>query len=150
MPRPQDDHGLIVRGITGPLFEVERLRPPADPFVESPFPPTDLERRVGTLIQAQHRGRDNPVSLDELKRVVGLGEREIKKVIERLRSDYRMRIGARRTPPVGYFLVVDAADAEEALKPYRRQVVTMLRTMRVLADRQAWLEMKGQLRIELE
>ena len=148
MRRRQDDDTFSVPSVTGPLFA--RKREPADPFAESPFPPTDLERRVGVLIQAEHRGRDNPVSLDELKGLLGLSEREIKKVIERLRSDHRMRIGARRTPPVGYFLVVDAADATEALKPYRRQVLTMLRTMRVLADRRQWLEWKGQLRIEME
>ena len=130
----------------GPLFEGKGK----DPFSASPFPPTPAERHLGELIARSFRGRSSPASIQRLRSLTGRKEREIKAMIERLRCDHRMRIGARRTSPVGYFLIVDAQDAEEALKPYRGQVFTMLRTIRALANPQMWLEFRGQLRIELE
>ena len=142
----QDNTGEFTDPSFGPLFE-ERA---ANPFASSPFPASPFERYLGELIASKFRGRECPASIHRLRSLTGKTEREIKATIERLRCDHRMRIGARRTSPVGYFLIVDAQDAEEALKPYRGQVFTMLRTIRALASPRMWLEFSGQMRIELD
>lgn len=133
-----------------PLFAAVPLEPARPGLLDaSKLPATDAERRVAELLEP-HQGRENPLPLAALCEATAMTEREVKGVIERLRSDHHVRIGARRTPPAGYFIVVDAADAEVALKPYREQVMTMLRTMRLFmteADRQ---QLAGQLRLALE
>ncbi len=131
-----------------PLFGHVTL--PNNPFADSAFPPGDQERRVAALIW-QYRGRENPVSLADLCKVTSLHEREIKGVVERLRVDHGIPIGARRRKPFGYFIVVDAEDARLAVEPYAKQIFSMLRVLRVFTKRyrRIWVEFAGQLRIEV-
>lgn len=142
----QEDAGDFHSPGFGPLFDGKA----EDPFASSPFPPSPFERYLGELIARKFRGRECPASIHRLRLMTGKTEREIKATIERLRRDHRLCIGARRTRPVGYFLVIDEEDLEAALHSYRSQIFTMLRTIRLLASRAKWLEFRGQMRIEME
>ena len=118
-----------------------------DPFAVSAIPASADERAIAELIWP-HKGRGNPVALKDLCRLHETGEREIKAIIERLRRDHGLRIGASRK--LGYFVIQDAEDAEVALKPFRRQIFTMLKTFRRLATPSMFRELSGQLQLELD
>jgi hypothetical protein len=123
------------------------------PFARSKVPPTALEAVIAELIW-NHAGRECPVSISEIIRDVGLGwafelnARKVKEVVEQLRVMHRVPIGARRTAPFGYFRIVDAADREAAVGPYREQILTMWRTLRVLDSPERCRELLGQLALE--
>ena len=116
-------------------------------FADSKVDPTAIERVVAEIIWT-HRGRQNPISIATLSRSTGKCEREIKGVVEQLVVTHRMRIGAKREEPSGYFTIVDAEDLAAAVGPYRAQIFAMWRRLRVLLSKHELAEMLGQLRIE--
>lgn len=130
----------------GPLFE-QAAEP--GPFAESKIKPTPLEALVAGLIW-RRKGRREPISIAEILRlsgVDGLSERKVKDVVEQLRTMHRMPIGASRQEPAGYFRIMDAADREAAVRPYREQIISMWRTLRVLDSQEKLRELHGQLRL---
>ncbi len=86
-------------------------------FSDSKIEPSDAERRVAGALWV-YKGRKNPIALRTLASVCAMGERELKGVIERLRLDHGLKIGASRREPVGYFVVMDYEDASVALAPF--------------------------------
>ena len=142
MPRRDtDDNYGREASINGPLFQ------DAGPFAASLIPPTDLERRVGTII-AQFRGKDRPVSIAQISVMTGFNERQIKGIVEQLVVTHRIPIGGRREEPAGYFMIETAEDREAAVTPYKRQILAMLRRLKVLESKQALSEFLGQLELE--
>jgi hypothetical protein len=117
------------------------------PFSASQLPPTKEEVLVASLIW-QRRGRGNPISIARLRQLTGFSERQIKGLVEQLVVAHRMRIGARREDPAGYFMIETAEDLEAAVKPYRNQILAMWRRLRVLEKPQRLRELLGQLRLE--
>lgn len=135
----QDDcYGV---GVRGPLFDKA-----GGVFECSEFTPTPMERIVAEIIEK--RDRANPVSIAELKRATSLDDRTVKEVVESLITFHKVRIGAARGKPNGYFLIRTIEDQEAAVKPYRSQIRTMLRRLEVLDGKSAVLELLGQLRTE--
>lgn len=116
-------------------------------FSASQLPPTKEEILVASLIW-QRRGRDNPISIARLRQLTGFSERQIKGLVEQLVVAHRMRIGASREEPAGYFMIETAEDLEAAVKPYRNQILAMWRRLRVLEQPQRLRELLGQLRLE--
>lgn len=105
------------------------------------------ENSVSTLVMFR-KGRSNPISIDAISRETGLSPRQVKGVIESLRTTHRMPIGASREEPAGYFWIVDAEDQAAAARPYRNQILTMWKTLRVLDSRKRLRELLGQLKLE--
>lgn len=128
-----------------PLFAPESR----GPFGDSDAKPSPEELMVGSLIW-KHRGRSNPISIARLRELTGYGERQIKGLVEQLVITHRMRIGGSRQEPAGYFIVQDAADLAAAVEPYKSQILSMLRRLRVLDAPHARREFLGQIRLELE
>jgi hypothetical protein len=130
----------------GPLFDEE---PRADsPFADSKIEPTAIERVVAEII-CSHRGRKNPISNRMLCQAAGKSERTIKGIVEQLVVTHRLRIGAARMgEDHGYFVIVDAEDLEVATQPYRNQILSMWRRLRVLCESHTLRELHGQLAIE--
>ena len=119
-----------------------------DAFVDSKIEADPKERLVGGIIFG-HRGRQDPVSIDLLCKATGWNAREIKGIVEQLVVTHRMKIGASRNQEAGgYFMVVDAEDAEAAARPYRKQIFAMLRRLRVLLGPHQLRELYGQLAME--
>lgn len=102
-----------------------------------------VELEVADLVRMATR--ETPVSISDLRRRTGHSERSVKGIIEVLRHTYHMPIGARRTAPFGYFLVRTAEEAEEAVEPYRQQVISMWKTLRALYSPRRLREFHGQL-----
>lgn len=126
-----------------PLFQ-------ADPFADSTQKPTPEELAVGALVW-RHKGRANPLPIARLRELTGYTERQIKGVIEQLIVTHRMQIGARREDPAGYFMIQNAEDLDAAVRPYKSQILAMVRRLRVLdPSHHSRLEFMGQIRCELE
>ena len=125
------------------------LRAPkqAGPFAESKIAPEQTERLIAAMIWT-HKGRENPISIALLAKSTGRSEREIKGIVEQLVVTHRMRIGALRGKTAGYFIVMDAADLEAAVGPYRSQIFSMWRRLRVLLGAHQLRELYGQLAID--
>ena len=121
-----------------------------NPFEKSTVPPDPLEKVVAGLIW-QHQ-RSAPISIDEIVRTCGhsLSDRKVKEIVEQLRVTHRCAIGASRQTPFGYFWVRTADDREAAVKPYREQILSMWRTLRVLDSQEKLRELYGQLRLDQE
>jgi len=121
-----------------------------DPFVKSKVQPSALELTIGRMIWG-HAGRAHPISIAEIIREVPqpkLSVRTVKNVVEQLRVMHRVPIGASREEPFGYFRIVDAEDRAVAVRPYRRQILTMWRTLRTLDSPERCQELLGQLTLE--
>jgi hypothetical protein len=124
--------------ITGPLF-AQPKRGPVDASAD--------ELAVAFIIM-EHVGAADPVSIKRICAETSFSPRQVKGIVERLVVDHKMKIGARREEPFGYFTIESAADLEEAAGPYRAQILSMWRRLRVLESRQAMRELHGQLRID--
>jgi hypothetical protein len=126
--------------VRGPLFD-------AGPFDGSPNTPTPEEILLGGLIW-RHTGRANPISIAKLHEMTGYSERQIKGIVEQLVVTHHLQIGAKREEPAGYFVIQDVADREAAVGPYRSQILSMWRRLRVLEGPQTLRELLGQLRLD--
>ena len=133
--------------ITGPLFDTPD---PWPLFAHDDKPlsgATQDELRVAGIIM-EHAGSANPVSIAAIREQTGLSERQVKGVVERLVVEFRLKIGARREEPSGYFIICSASDQEAAVGPYKAQILAMWKRLRVLEAPHALRELLGQLRLE--
>jgi hypothetical protein len=118
-----------------------------------PWQPTSLQIEILRIL-LYHPGaqravtlRDLMVKLDRVCRTIP-AEREIKDVIRSLVVDFRVRIGASRNKPFGYFLITTAEEARDAAHPYISEIRQLAQRVRVLLDPhdlgnlagQRWLE----------
>lgn len=109
-----------------------------------------MEVLIAALIWPR-RGRERPISIAEIIQmagVEGLTERTVKGVVEQLVVTHRCRIGARRDAPAGYFWIADAEDQAAAVNPYKAQILSMLRRLRVLDSAEDYRAFVGQLELE--
>jgi hypothetical protein len=118
----------------------------AGPFALSKIEPHPVEQTIADLIWL--RERVTPITIAAIVASTGLSERVVKHVVEHLRSTHRCAIGASREAPFGYFWIHTAADREAAVRPYREQILTMWKTLRVLDSPASLRELLGQLRLE--
>jgi len=106
-------------------------------------------------ILASHRGAGNPVSASSLAQQMRFGEGEVARrkvtaTIEDLIVRGKIRIGARRAKPNGYFLIVDHADLDAAEHALWGEIYALLRRLRVLSSRQRVAELFGQAMLDFD
>lgn len=133
-------YGQPEPGISGPLFD-------DDPFGESIAEPSHEEIHVARLIW-KHRGRNNPVSIAKLRENTGYSERQIKDLVAQLVVNHRLKIGARREEPAGYFVIESCEDLAAAVGPYKAQIHAMLRRLRALETPEAVRQFVQKLAVE--
>jgi hypothetical protein len=141
---------MVPAGGAGPLFDLAPADEVAGPFADSKIAPSGIERVVAEIIW-RHRGRANAISIAMLTAATGKDERAIKGIVEELVTTHRARIGGYRGGEgarVGYAVIVDAEDLAATVGPYRRQILSMWRRLRVLLSKHELAELHGQLRIE--
>lgn len=135
---------------TLPLFDTARKS--EGPFAHSTVPPQPDEVLVASLIW-ERQGRLRPISIARLCELTKFTPRQVKDLVEQLIVKHGLKIGALRGKRNGYFVVRegDREDLEAAIRPYKLQILAMLRRLRVLEpSRHAQLEFLGQIRMELE
>jgi hypothetical protein len=118
-----------------------------DALSASAIPARDTERRIYDLI-AGHRGYQNPISLDSLRRITNLTERTIKGVVAELIVTHHILIGAGRGESIGYFMIESDEDRAVASVPLKGQVIQMLRRLRVINGKHQVNEWLGQLGLQ--
>ena len=152
-----EDFGVPAVQSPGPLFaaaEESELRSDAQGgalchcFANSKITPTGIERVVAEIIW-RHQGRANAISIEMLTKATGKDERAIKGIVEQLVTTHRARIGGYRGGgSFGYAVIVDAEDLAATVGPYRSQILSMWRRLRVLLSARELAELHGQLRLE--
>lgn len=114
-----------------------------------PWPVTELQRQLLHILLF-HQGAQRAISLHalmvKLDRVCTPipSEREIKDAARSLVVDFKVRIGASRGKPFGYFLVTTAEEARDAASPYISEIRQLARRIRVLLDPHDLGEFEGQ------
>jgi hypothetical protein len=128
-----------LRSLSGDLFQAEGVSatahesPPTDGSVKRAEPAqlSPEQRSVAVAIEA-HR-RTDPIPLRSLVARVGLSERVVQQIIEELIVTHGVRIGAsRELPRAGYYLCVDAADIDAAVRPLRSSAASLLKRIEAL------------------
>lgn len=67
---------------------------------------------------------DLPIQASELRNITGLTKRALEEVIESLRVNFHHPIVAKKRKPNGYYLPKTAAERDDGLAPYKRQILT--------------------------
>jgi hypothetical protein len=114
-----------------------------------PWQATDLQRELLRIL-LYHSGAQRAISLRDL--IVKLNrlitpiptEREIKDAIRSLVVDFKVRIGASRSKPFGYFFVTTPQEARDAAHLYISEIRELARRVRVLLDPHDLGELAGQ------
>jgi hypothetical protein len=114
-----------------------------------PWPATYLLRELLRILLF-HSGAQRAISLGAL--IVKLSrvlkhtptEREVKDAIRSLVVDFKVRIGASRSKPFGYFFVTTPQEARDAAHLYISEIRELARRVRVLLDAHDLSELEGQ------
>lgn len=77
------------------------------------------------------------------------GDRSIKAAVKTLLEDHGIPIGSSRTAgDSGYWIILSDAEAEEAERPLRNEIISMFRRLKVISPRSAFVRrMQGQLEL---
>jgi len=105
------------------------------------FLPADHTRVYDLIVT---RTSSAPRPLAEIRLATGFSDRRIKRIVEELRADYRLPVGARRRQPSGYFWIMTVADVDETVAPMVSQAKRMLQAASRLAGKRRVREMLGQ------
>ena len=95
-------------------------------------------------------GAHNAIPLRSLLQITGSDAREIKDAIRSLVVDFKVRVGASRGDPPGYYLITSAEEARATSQPYISEIRQLVRRIRVLLDPHDMAELVGQLLLEEE
>jgi hypothetical protein len=118
-----------------------------------PWPLTDLQRELLRIL-VFHLGASRAIQLRDLmlklQRIVKPlpTEREIKDAARSLVVDFKVRIGASRQRPAGYYLITNSQEARDAAQPYIAEIRHLAQRVRVLLDPHELAELAGQLRLD--
>jgi hypothetical protein len=114
-----------------------------------PLPATKEQQKLLWILRS-HFGRQRAIPLQQLCEATEIGEREVKDQMRSLVVDFKVRIGAARTQPYGYYLVTTADEAREAAQVYESEIIELAKRVRVLRGKHFVAELLGQLRLENE
>lgn len=122
-----------------------------------PWPPTDLERAVLSIL-AGHKGHADAIRIAEIQLQLGphglegcvVPEREIKATVKSLVENFRLPIGGSRRPPCGYFLVLTVEDRELAIHPLVAELRSISRRVRSLSNKHELARLFGQIQLDLD
>ena len=106
-------------------------------------------------ILSMHRGAANPISARSLAAQLRLeageyGRRVVTMTIADLIARGHIPIGARRSKPNGYFLVVSLSDHDLAIQPLWGEIYALLRRLRVLSSKEELAKLFGQALVDFD
>ena len=119
----------------------------------------DLDERTAELLRllAGHKGAANAITAAEIARVLDIGfrpgeqaRRWVTEHVEDLRHRFKMPIGAAKTKPRGYFLVLDAADREMVKRRLRNEWFMAMRNYYLFNGKADTARAHGQMMLELD
>jgi hypothetical protein len=113
----------------------------------------DLSReeiRIARLV-GRRLGQASAIRLQDLIAALGGGwtDRDIKGMVERLRTLARLPIAATKAPPFGYFIPATAAEADAMHDRYLREGIKLIRlAQQFRPDKDLVQELRGQLELK--
>lgn len=124
-----------IRGVSGAARQLDLFaqvpRPGLPRLIVDLERLTPEERRVADLICGRRRG--NPIPLKDIVKQTSLNDRAVALIVEQLIVTYGIKIGAsRELPNSGYFLCVDQADVEAAVRPLRSTAESLRKRIEAL------------------
>lgn len=112
---------------------------------------TTCEEQILRIIGYAY-GTKNALSIDNIQRILenradyGYSDRQIKGAVKCLIEQFGIPIGSSRQQPYGYYLVVSDQDAEDAVRPLRNEIFSLLRRIQALSPKSKFVrELQGQL-----
>lgn len=75
----------------------------------------ELENKILNEIR-KHIGKDNPIQVEDLMKVIPLSDREIRKIVQFLVNECNNPIGSTTKGPYGFYMIADLDDYLEAIK----------------------------------
>jgi hypothetical protein len=140
----------------GSLFETfaDRVLRRVDDVIAGrgcPWPPTEQQRTLLMLLRG-HQGKRRAVPLESIRLRMDRSARGIKELVQELRTDFGIQLGASRdSEGGGYYLVATAEESDESTAQMRAQAITMLRAShRMRRGRETLTELLRQIELELK
>lgn len=116
---------------------------------ECKWPPSEDQRSLLGMLKA-HRGVERAKPLGEICERMKLTPRVVKDLVQDLRLNFRVQIGAsREANGGGYFLGTNRAEMEQASQQMFHQAITMLRVVKVMRAEHNSEDMLHQVRLAL-
>jgi hypothetical protein len=116
---------------------------------ECRWPPSEDQRRLLGMLKAR-RGRENAVSIGEVCERLRLTPRQVKELVQDLRLNFRVQIGASRdSAEGGYFLGTNREEMVASSAQMFHQAITMLKVVRVMRAEHDNEELFFQIRLAL-
>lgn len=113
---------------------------------ECKWPPSENQRMLLGMLKA-HRGVDRAMPLSEICGRMKLAPRVIKDLVQDLRLNFRVQIGAsREANGGGYFLGTNREEMAQASQQMFQQALSMLRVVKVLRSEHNSDDMIQQIR----
>jgi hypothetical protein len=115
-----------------------------------PWPLTPMQQELLRILLF-HLGAKQAIPLRDVMGKLGRvlkvapNEREIKDAARGLVVDFKVRIGASRSEPSGYYLITNSEEARDTARPYIAEVKKLIERVRVILDPHDLAEMAGQL-----
>jgi len=119
----------------------------------------DLDERTAELLRllAGHKGAANAITAREIARQLDVGfapgeqaRRWVTEHVEYLRAAFKIPIGAAKTKPRGYFLILDAEDHELVAHRLRNEWFAAMGNYYRLCGKVAAARVHGQMMLELD
>ena len=82
---------------------------------------TYLEEAILNILEA-HKGKDNPITVQELERMTLASSRKIRKAIANLVIHHEIPIASSVQYPYGFYLITDKDEALQCLRQYWSRV----------------------------
>ena len=139
----------------GSLFETfaERVLRRADAVIagrECSWPPTTQQVHFLQLLRG-HQGKRRIVALGDFAERLHLTPRAVKELVQELRLNFGVQIGASREGESGgYYLISTYDESVESTEPMLRQAVTMLKVVNAMRGGRNHIDqMLTQIRLDL-
>ncbi len=107
--------------------------------------PLSSDQRTLLRLLRPRQGRDKAISLGDLCDRMRVTPRAVKDLVQDLRLNFGIQIGASRDSNAGgYYLIANADEASESTNQMLHQALTMLKVVCVMRGHRTVLEMLGQ------
>ena len=117
---------------------------------ECKWPPSEDQRRLLGMLKAR-RGRENAVPIGEICERLRMTPRQVKDLVQDLRLNFRVQIGASRDASEGgYFLGTNREEMVASSNQMLHQAVTMLKVVHVMRAEHDSEDLLRQVRLALE
>lgn len=92
-----------------------------------------LERLILEALE-EHRGKDNPITCQQLEKITGFSSRKIRKTIANLVIQHHIPIASSVHYPYGFYLITDKQEAEICLRQYYSRAREVVNRARILSE----------------